>query len=123
MIERLRGVVIENREACEVMLAHDGPETLHYVDPPYVPETRDKGSDYRHEMTEDDHRKLAAVLESLTGAVVLSGYRCGLYDELFAGWKLVERRAFADGARERVECLWLRNVEITPDLFSANAEV
>lgn len=123
MIERLRGVVIENRDACEVMQTHDGAETLHYVDPPYMPETRDKGSDYRHEMTEDDHRKLAAVLESLTGAVVLSGYRCGLYDELFAGWKRVERRALADGARERVECLWLRNVEITPDLFSANAGV
>jgi len=120
MIERLRGVVIENRDACEVMTTHDGPQTLHYVDPPYVPETRDKGSDYRHEMTEDDHRKMAAVLESLTGAVVLSGYGCKLYEELFAGWTRVERRALADGARARTEVLWLRNVEMTPDLFSAN---
>ncbi|MBU3537172.1 hypothetical protein KHT87_22370, partial [Alkalihalobacillus clausii] len=29
MIERLRGVIVENRDACEVMAQMDGPETLH----------------------------------------------------------------------------------------------
>jgi DNA adenine methylase len=38
--ERLQGVVIENRPALEVLLQHDGPEALHYCDPPYLPETR-----------------------------------------------------------------------------------
>lgn len=108
IIERLRGVVIENRDACEVMLAHDSKETLHYVDPPYLAETRDKGGDYRHEMTDGQHRSLAAVLTTLEGMVIVSGYASPLYEELFAGWKRLERRAMADGARERIECLWIR---------------
>lgn len=111
IVDRLRGVCIENRDACEVMLAHDSPKTLHYVDPPYVPETRDAGKDYRHELTVEQHRHLAAVLNELTGMVMVSGYPCELYDELFVGWKRIQKRALADGARERTEVLWLRNIE------------
>ena len=107
IIDRLRGVVIENREAAAVMVAHDGPDTVHYVDPPYVAGTRDHGSDYRHEMTDADHKSLADVLRGLSGAVVLSGYRSGLYDDLYSDWRRIDRKAHADGARDRIECLWL----------------
>ena len=106
-IERLQGVVIENRDAVQVMQAHDCAEALHYVDPPYVAATRDAGGDYRHEMTDADHERLAAALHALTGAVVLSGYRSELYDRLYAGWTCIERRALADGAAPRVECIWI----------------
>jgi DNA adenine methylase len=118
IVDRLRGVCIENRDACEVMLAHDSPQTLHYVDPPYVPETRDAGKDYRHELTVDQHRHLAAVLNELTGMVMVSGYPCELYDKLFADWKRIQKRALADGARERTEVLWLRNIEDNGTLWS-----
>lgn len=107
VIERLRGVCIENRDAVEVMQAHDGDETVHYVDPPYVASTRDKGGDYRHEMTDADHAALAAELHKLRGAVVLSGYASPLYDELYSGWQRIERAALADGASPRTEVLWL----------------
>jgi DNA adenine methylase len=43
----------------------------------------------------------------LQGAVVVSGYRCPLYDELFDGWQRIDAAAHADGARDRVESLWL----------------
>jgi len=122
MIERLRGVVIENRDATEVIRQHDGPETLYYVDPPYVMETRsDKGKDYSHEMTDADHRALAETLHNVRGMVILSGYDGPLYSELYAGWRRVERKALADGAKERTEVLWLRNCpETSPDLFTRN---
>lgn len=108
--DRLRGVVIENKDAIEVMLQHDTPDTLHYVDPPYVAETRDKGSDYRHEMTTEQHERMAECLRELTGMVVLSGYSCALYDSnLFSTWFRVERPALADGARPRVEVLWMND--------------
>lgn len=107
IVERLRGVVIENRDAFEVMQAHDTEQTLHYVDPPYVAGTRDAGQDYRHELTDSDHLRLAKLLHSLRGAVVLSGYDSALYREMYADWRRVERAAHADGARERVEVLWL----------------
>jgi DNA adenine methylase len=109
-IQRLRGVVIENREAALCMQHHDAPTTLHYVDPPYVHETRylkNKTHTYRHEMTDEDHRALAKTLHELQGMIVLSGYHCDLYDELYAGWTRIERAAFADGAKSRTEVLWM----------------
>ena len=118
VVERLRGVVIENRPAADVMHAHDGDDTVHYVDPPYVAETRDKGGDYRHEMTDADHASLAETLHTLRGAVVLSGYRSEMYSTFYAGWHVVERHARADGALPRVECLWLSPRCPAPGLFS-----
>ena len=107
VIERLRGVVIENRNAIEVMQMHDVPEALYYVDPPYVMVTRTRKRGYLHEMDNSDHLQLAEVLHSLKGRVVLSGYASELYDQLYLGWDRVERRTMADGAIERVEFLWL----------------
>lgn len=107
IIDRLRGVVIENRNALDLMPQHDGDQTVFYVDPPYVAATRDKGGDYRHEMTDADHETLAETLHGLKGAVVLSGYGCEMYDRLYAGWQRIERAAHADGARDRIEVLWL----------------
>ena len=111
-IDRLRGVVIEQRDATDVMCQHDGPDTLHYVDPPYHHDTRARGDrnsvkSYKYEMTDDQHRDLASALKNLQGMVVLSGYRCPLYDDLYAGWDRIDRAAHADGARDRVESLWL----------------
>lgn len=113
IIDRLRGVGLENRDAMVVMRAHDRPDTLHYVDPPYMLETRSRtnrrpgGGTYRHELTAEQHAELVRDLRSLTGMVVLSGYPTNLYDSLLADWQRVERPALADGARERTEVLWI----------------
>lgn len=107
MIDRLRGVTIENRAAADCMKAHDGPQTLHYVDPPYLPETRDKGGDYRHEMTLEDHESLAETLSDLEGMVIVSGYPSDLYLDIYSSWTLIEKPALADGAKPRTECLWM----------------
>lgn len=105
--ERVRGVVIENRPAVDVMAANDGPGVLHYVDPPYVIGTRgDAGADYAHEMSDADHVVLLEALVGLRGRVILSGYAHPLYDDALAGWTRIERAAMADGARKRVEVLW-----------------
>jgi DNA adenine methylase len=113
-VERLRGVVIENRDAKEVMTAHDGPDTLHYVDPPYLWSTRGQGNlydvayrGYAVELSDDDHAELLTFLRALQGGVVLSGYPSALYDSVLTDWRRIETRALADGARERTEVLWL----------------
>lgn len=111
-VERLRGVVIENADAVEVMRRHDGLETLHYVDPPYPHSTRTLRHGYAFEMTDDDHKQLADTLRNLSGMVVLSGYGCPLYDDLYAGWRRVETEALADGARKRVEVLWINSAAV-----------
>jgi|SRR3990167_3351152 len=115
IIERLRGVVIENRDAAAVMASHDREDTLHYVDPPYVHSTRStkvRGTDnrksYRFEMTDNDHLAMATAIRTLTGMVIVSGHPCDLYDdELFTDWQRISHVACADGARDRIEVLWL----------------
>jgi DNA adenine methylase len=112
--ERLAGVVIENRPAIQVMATHDGPDTLHLVDPPYLPETRrrsnrraDNGGTYRHELTDADHRELLAFVRALKGMVILCGYPSELYDTELEDWVRVEKAALADGALPRTEVLYL----------------
>jgi len=112
IVERLAGVVVENRPALEVMAAFDRPDALHYVDPPYMPETRGGAGKavkhvYRHEMTVEDHERLLQALQQLAGFVVVSGYATPLYDHALAGWLRVARPARADGARLREEILWI----------------
>ena len=104
---RFQGVVVEHRDAKAVMAAHDSPDTLHYVDPPYLPATRDKGTDYAHELTAEQHGELLAFLQTLAGKVVLSGYPSPTYDAALPGWRRIERAALADGAKARTEVLWL----------------
>ena len=115
LIERLKGVTIENRDALEVIRAHDSLETAHYIDPPYVASTRDHGRDYRHEMDDADHARLAEALHALKGFVILSGYNSPLYADLYPGWRKVYRATRADAAGERLEVLWL-----SPNCPSAN---
>lgn len=112
--ERMRGVVIERRPAVQVMQAHDGPLTVHYVDPPYLPETRDRGRDYRHEMTRADHIELLDCLRSLRGAVILSGYASPLYDGALNDWRRIEIKAKADRAADRIEVLWCNFPDALP---------
>ena len=130
VVERLSGVVIESRDAGNVIRQHDGVDTLHYIDPPYVHDTRiqPQTHGYAHEMDDEAHSELLETLQSVKGMVVLSGYPHPLYDESLTDWDRVEKDALADGARPRKEVLWinpkcsaaLRNE--TMPLFSEAAE-
>lgn len=58
-----------------VIKAHDGPQTLHDVDPSYVHDAKYKGASsgcyYRYEMGDTEHRELLGALLDLEGMVVL----------------------------------------------------
>lgn len=112
--ERFKGVVIEQRPALSIMGRFDGDRTLIYADPPYMHATRSKkrirGSlehAYSHEMTDEEHVDLLKFLKSCESFVVLSGYPNELYDDELAGWRRVLKQTYADGARPRMEALWL----------------
>ncbi|AVG17805.1 DNA methyltransferase [Chromobacterium vaccinii] len=112
--QRLAGVLIENGPAIDIMRQHDSPQTLHFVDPPYLHATRvlqggGRGY-YRHEMSDDDHRELLGVLLDLDGFVVLSGYPSDLYEQALAGWEqhtTGSRISAGRGTAVRTECVWL----------------
>lgn len=101
--KRLMAVVIENRDYLQILDIYDNPEVLFYVDPPYEHSTHATRV-YRHR--DVDHRALAGALHQAKGMVMLSGYRCELYDELFGDWLRVDCDTFADTAKKRTESLW-----------------
>jgi DNA adenine methylase len=114
--ERFSRVQIECLPALEVIKRYDGPDTLFYCDPPYPTGARvaSGARAYTLEMTDDDHRELADVLRAVRGKVLLSGYRCPLYDGLYRDWWRVElptvawagRRTCGAGRTGRVEVVW-----------------
>lgn len=99
-VDRLGGVVVEHRDALEVVERYDAVDGVIYLDPPYLGDTRTShrdgrrpGGDYVHEFHRtDDHCALAEVARAAKATVFLSGYPSELYDELYAGWDRVERR-------------------------------
>jgi DNA adenine methylase len=113
-VERLRGVVIEQRNAFEVINAYDSPETLFFVDPPYVSSTRGDGCakhGYKYEFSNRDHEMLSTALRGVRGKVVLCGYYSSLYDRLYGDWRTAEHKAFANGSHPRTEMLWMNYEE------------
>lgn len=114
IIERLKRVQIICQPAEAAIRRFDDPEGLIYCDPPYVHSTRSKNAIdmYGIEMSDEEHRELANVLQSCQSRVVLSGYSSDLYDKLYVGWRRVEfdiANHAAGGRRKarRRECLWM----------------
>jgi DNA adenine methylase len=110
---RLKRVVILNEDALNVIQSQDGPNTLFYLDPPYLHETRASTEVYAHEMSDDDHRKLLEMVNEVKGYVMLSGYPSELYETMLLAprWCRVEfdlPNNAAGGATKRreTECLW-----------------
>jgi DNA adenine methylase len=111
--DRLRPVVLENMDALQLIRHEDTPETLFYLDPPYLHETRATKDLYAHEMTQGQHKELLDLLIGIQGKFLLSGYHSPLYDSVAErhGWKcrefdLPNHQAGGDTKRRMIECVW-----------------
>ncbi len=109
--ERLLRVQIENRPAIDVIQLYDSPKTLFYCDPPYIHDTRGDTSAYGHEMSDDQHRTLASVLNAAKGMVAISNYPCALMDELYPApkWRKFSssQRTIHSTKGTRIEVVWM----------------
>ncbi len=109
--ERLLRVQIENRPAIDIINLYDSRDTLFYCDPPYVHGTRGDTKSYGYELTDDGHRQLAKVLNSIKGLVAISNYQCNLMDELYPvpKWKklLSPLKTIHSTKDKRQEVLWV----------------
>lgn len=119
---RLAGVYVEHDDALRVIPRWDAPNTLIYADPPYLHATRaDARKAYRHEMSDAGHIALAERLNACSCMVMVSGYRCALYEELYAGWQRHDCQTRADSNARRVESVWLNAAAVAaqpqPGLF------
>jgi DNA adenine methylase len=110
--KRLKETFLLNKNAFDAIKAFDEKETLCYVDPPYLPDTRVAKECYEFELDTDQHIKLAHVLNNFKGKVVLSGYQSALYKRLYKGWKCVKKTVPNHASQskvkqQKVECLWI----------------
>ena len=69
--EKLNGVQVFNRCALDIIAKFDCPETIFYLDPPYI------NTDCKHYKgyTEDDYRTLLTILANTKAKYVLSSYK------------------------------------------------
>ena len=114
--KRFAEVQIENRDALEVVEKYAHENSLVYIDPPYVAATR-TGSNYRYEMDDTYHRRIADLLRAIPGYVVISGYPSALYRELYEaqGWERYDKTATTISGASRIESVW-----VSPRTMEAN---
>lgn len=113
VVERLKGVSLECRDALEVIAAYGLADAVLYVDPPYLNETR-YGAQYREEFGRiSQHEELLDALESTPAAVVLSGYSHPLYDTRLADWERHEFATLNMRGQGRTEVVWIRAADST----------
>jgi len=93
--ERLANVQVENADFDRVLAAYDSPDTLFYLDPPYVAASRRSTTIYTHEMTDADHTRLLDAVEDIQGMAILSCYAHPLYDARLAGWERLTKTSHA----------------------------
>jgi len=114
--ERMRRVVVlDAQSGLRVIAKYDCPEALHYVDPPYLGTTRTSPRAYKQfEMGPAEHQQLLALLATIRGKVVLSGYADPMYDGFAAahGWEVRDFQTpnhAAGGRKKRVmtERAWM----------------
>ena len=112
LARRLRRVELLHQDALEVIHDRDGPETLFYLDPPYLFETRTAREVYDHEMSAQDHAPLLDTITHCRGMMAISGYANPLYYQALVSWERVEfsmpnHASQSPIKQRRVEVLWL----------------
>lgn len=108
--ERLARVCIENTDAINLLKRFDKPQTLFYLDPPYLNSTRGASSvrkGYQCNMTDAQHVELLEKCLQLKGMCMISGYPNELYDDMLKDWHRVGAKAYDDAKNKKVEVLWM----------------
>ena len=78
-----------------------------YSDPPYVISARkSQRRIYTFEYADHHHVELLNLLRTLPAAIMISGLRCPLYDELIGDWHLIDYQNTTRGGPQ-TESVWL----------------
>jgi DNA adenine methylase len=115
-VERLKLVQVENIDFRKIISKYDKKDTLFYLDPPYIHDTRKMTYTYAHEIQEQDHKELVDILLNIKGKAILSGYEHPIYNKLIENdWRKISLGEFdkrsikaINKSREKgEEILWL----------------
>lgn len=108
--QRMQSVQIECDDWRTVMERYDTPDTLFYLDPPYLHHTRSAWR-YDHDLPTALHHAMLEYIQTVKGKVVLSGYPSPDYSSLErTGWSRTDFHVPAQTSvirSRRTECLWL----------------
>lgn len=109
--QRLQGVQIESRDALDLIEEFDDPDTVFYLDPPYVLDSKRSSTreDYAVGNEADEfHLRMVEVVLAARGMVVMSGYESPLYDPLLEmgwgkdGWEVKDKVRKSQTSRREV---------------------
>jgi DNA adenine methylase len=109
---RLQEVQLCVSDGADLIKRFDGPGAVHYLDPPYLPETRTSPKVYAYEMSYEEHERLLDTILNVRGMVALSGYHNPLYDRLLASWKphefeMPNHSGQGKTKQRRIEVVWM----------------
>jgi DNA adenine methylase len=80
-------IYIFNLDYKDIMLKYDRPETLFYLDPPYILDNNKKASHkYFHEFTFEQHCELVQFIKTIKAKVCVSHYKHPLYEQELKDW-------------------------------------
>lgn len=88
--QRFSRVMVENLDWRTCLRDYDSPNSVFYLDPPYV-----DSNVYKLKMSREDHIEMCNVIMKMKGFVMLSGYPCELYDRFT--WDHHEKWTVANG--------------------------
>jgi DNA adenine methylase len=108
---RLKQVLILNRDALDVIRDYDKQNTLYYLDPPYLAETRTAPNVYEHEMTREQHAELLDLICQCQARVMISGYHSSMYHTRLSNWNWHEfvepnHSGSSKEKEDRTEVVW-----------------
>lgn len=110
---RFRRVVILNNLARNVIKQQDGKDTLFYLDPPYLPQTRTAPDVYEYEMGEGEHLEMLDLANECKGKVIISGYHSPMYGNALRPdkWTIHEfptanHSGSGEKKQNRIEVVW-----------------
>lgn len=111
--QKIQGLTLINADAISWLSAGttrfvDAPDTLIYIDPPYLMDTRSSRRPiYRHEMDYQQHVDLLDAVKKMHCMVMISGYFSELYQEILFGWRYITYQAQTRSGRTATEYLWM----------------
>lgn len=109
---RLRGdtthlVQIEHMDAFRLIERYDNPDTLMYLDPPYVLAARKSGKLYNHELDADGQQQLLSLISRSKAKIIISGYENELYDAALADWHKDSTMSQTTSTEMAREVIWM----------------
>lgn len=92
-------------------------ETLFFLDPTFLSETRVAKQCYEHEMGIEDHQRLLDLCKQIKGKVLLLGYENEMYNKELVGWNKAVRETINHSGQnkkkqKRIDMAWY-NYEIS----------